>query len=160
MRVFCVIAAVGILGSGVLWWQSSKPTIEQTGAPLSRGDAEQKCPIPLPREAQNIYYAYYSDVTAHQCFVRFEAPYEIGVAHVDIVFRDHAKKMNWSFTSPGSVAIKEPPTLPLDPLPGLRTDWFDIEKIRRGRTFGELKSWQPQIWIDADRNLFFYCLTD
>lgn len=154
-----LVSAV-LMATGAAWWQTSKPTIEQTTKPLALEEARSKCPISLPDEAKNIQYAYYSDVTVHQSFVRFEIPYEIGVAHVEAVFREHARRMKWPFESPAEGAITKPPQLSLTPAPELRIGWFDIESIRHGKTYGELNSWQPQVWIDTDRNLFFFCLTD
>ena len=160
MRAVSLLLSTALLAGSAVWWQTSKPTIEQTTRPLALEEARPKCPISLPREAKNIQYAYFSDATVHQSFVRFEVPYEIGLSHVDEVFREHARRMNWAFKRPAALAITEPPRLSLTPFPELRIGWFDIEKVRHGKTYGELNSWQPQVWIDTDRNLFFFCLTD
>lgn len=160
MRSITLLTTTVLLAASTVWWQASKPTIEQTTKPLALEEARSKCPISLPREAKNIQYAYYSDATVHQSFVRFEVPYEIGLSHVDEVFREHARRMKWTFKSPAEVALTEAPSLSVTPMPQLHVGWFDVEKVHRGKTYGELNSWQPQVWIDVDRNVFFFCLTD
>ena len=105
-------------------------------------------------------YAEYSDWIVYHCYVRFEVPHEIGLVYARRVFREHAKKMKWSFREPVRVPIQPPVTFDFDPPPELQIAWFDVNQIRNGETFGELNSWQPQVWIDFDRNLFFFCLTD
>src|SRR5688572_15683135 len=116
MRAVSLLASTILVAAGPVWWQT-KPTIEQTTKPLALQAARSKCPIPLPDEATNIQYAYYSDVTVHQSFVRFEIPYEIGVSHVEAVFREHASRMKWPFKSPAEGAIINPPRLSLTPAP-------------------------------------------
>ena len=160
MRAMALLVSTVLLLASVAWGQTSKPTIEQTTKPLGLGEARRKCPIALPKEAKNIQYARYSDWAVHQSFVRFEIPYEIGVSHVQAVFREHARRMKWPLKSAAERPITKPPQLSLTPAPELRIGWFDIGKIRHGKTYGELNSWQPQVWIDTDRNLFFFCLTD
>jgi hypothetical protein len=160
MRPIRLLVATILLAASTVWWQASKPTIEQTTRPLALKEARQKCPIALPEGAMNIQFAYYSDATVHQSLVRFEVAFEIGVFHVDEVFREHARRMGWSFKSPAGRAITEAPSLSLTPMPQLHVGWFDVEKIHHGKTYGELNSWQPQVWIDEDRNVFFFCLTD
>lgn len=155
-----LLVSIVLLTANTAWGQASKPTIEQTTKPLGLEEAGRKCPIPLPKEAKNIQYARYSDWAVHQSFVRFEVPHEIGVAHVEKVFREHARRMKWRFRSPTERAITKPPRLSLTPASDLRIGWFAIGSIRHGKTYGELNSWQPQVWIDTNRNLFFFCLTD
>jgi hypothetical protein len=160
MRLITLLVATIALAGSTVWWQVSKPTIEQTTKPLALEEARQRCPIALPEGATNIQFAYYSDATVHQSFVRFEVAFETGVSHVDRVFREHAERMKWSFKSPAEHAITEAPSLSVTPMSQLHVDWFDLEKVHHGKTYGELNSWQPQVWIDADRNVFFFCLTD
>jgi len=158
MRTYFAVAVIA-LSVAACRLSSVKAEVVQVSSPLSRSEAD-KCPIPLPEGATNIYFAYYSDPPVYQCFVRFEAPYDQALAHVEVVFRNHARAMNWPFRMPNSSAITETPRLDFQPLKDLHVGWFDIGGIRKGITFGELNSWQPQIWIDTERNAFFFCVTD
>jgi len=147
------------LVAGLVWFVL-RPNVEQTSRPLSFQEARSKCPIPLPAGARNVQFAFIQDWIYYQCFVRFEVNYDEGVAHAENVFRDHAEQMKWKFTEPRREPITSPPSPGISPDRALRVEWFDVAKIRSGISFGELNSWQPQVWVDKDRNLFFYCLTD
>jgi hypothetical protein len=158
MRTVLAFTVV-LVAAGASFWKNSKPDIFETRAPVTIQGA-QKCPIPLPPNARNVYFAYYSDAPVYQSFVRFELPYEEGIAQVEKVFRAHAAAMRWPFRMPVRKAISETPQLDFKPVKALHVSWFDIGRIRNGVTFGELNSWQPQVWIDKDRNLFYFCVTD
>ena len=142
------------------WWETAKPEIVRIDKPISADEAKGRCPIALPPEAKNVYYAVYSHVIAYESFVRFEIPYAKGIEFAEEVFKAHARKMGWSFTKPQTLQLSGKPELDFEPRKELKVSWFDIQGIRKGVTIGKLVSWQPQVWIDEERNLFFYCLTD
>jgi hypothetical protein len=162
LRIYWIrltIVTIFVAGSlGCL--RHSRPQITQTTEPLSFEQARGKCPITLPPEAKNIEYAIRSDVTTIESFVRFDIPYEKGIAYASEVFKEHAKILNQDVDIPQPREITKPPRLDFQPDSDLHVNWFDIDKIRHGVVFGTVAGWKPQIWIDKDRNLFFYCLTD
>ena len=137
-----------------------KPQIRQTIKPLSLEEARAKCPITLPPEARNIQYPLRADVTTIESYVRFEIPYEKAVAYAPEVFKEHAKIMQTDVEIPEPREIATRPRLNFESDSDLHVTWFDIQNIQHGVVFGVVASWRPQIWIDKDRNLFFYFLTD
>jgi hypothetical protein len=63
----------------------------------------------LPPEAKNIQYALRADVTTIESYVRFEIPYEKGVAYAPEVFKEHAKIMKGEVEIPEPREITKPP---------------------------------------------------
>lgn len=158
LALIIVTAALFWRGLGYITYPA-KPEVLQTERAVQLKDA-QKCPISLPSTAKDIYYASYSQFSVSQIFVRFEVPYEDAVLHAQRLFREYAARDGRVTEVSDPRPIIEPPELRIEPLPELHVGWFDIEHIHNGVTFGDINVGGPRIWIDKDRNLFFYCLTD
>jgi hypothetical protein len=128
--------------------------------PLSYAQAirEKDIAFPLPPSSHNINYAMYADWQAYQRLVRFEAPMEDCIRHIDVVLAWHAKMHKWTSSYP-RVEVTSVEQHGGDTEMGA-TPWFDVDKIRHGIYTGKNSSHTPEIWVDTDRGVFYYCETD
>ena len=128
--------------------------------PLSYAQAikEKDIDIPLPQSRRNINYAMYGDWQAYQRFVRFEAPVEDCIHHIDIVLAWDDKLYKRTSSYPRMTVSGA------EPHDGDRTmgriPWFDVDKIRHGIYTGKASSHTPEIWVDTDRGIFYFFETD
>ena len=107
------------------------------------------CPIVAPSFATNLRFASYSQDVAHAEYVRFDAPASAAQAWAMGYFKQIGPLTRMDHI--------EPPVVHWD----RKTDlsWFDVNNIKHGLSAGG-GSWLPQIWIDLDRNVFYYRLED
>jgi len=126
---------------------------------LSWAEANARCRFPLPAGAANISFAEWKMGMGYEFYFRFEAPVQACLSHVPtaLAFGDAG----------GAVASKPAPTLvpittPPSPLRSSKFDlsWFDVECIRNGMTTGGCGSHAPVVWVDTDRGVFYYMVTD
>ena len=114
--------------------------------------------FPLPPTSHNINYAMYADWQAYQRLVRFEAPSEDCIRHIDAVIAWHNKQHKQTSSYPPTEVTTVVPhdgDQTMGPTP-----WFDVDKIRHGLFAGKDSSHTPQIWVDRDRGVFYYFETD
>ena len=128
--------------------------------PISYAQAikEDDIDFPLPAASHNINYAMYGDWQAYQRFVRFEAPVEDCIRHIDVVLAWNDKMYKRISSYPRiEVASVEPHRgdSMMGPVP-----WFDVDKIRHGIYVGKASSHTPEIWVDRDRGVFYFYETD
>jgi len=128
---------------------------------LTLAQAQKECPIPLPAGATNISFARWGEGTGFEDYVRFEAPPQICLAHVAVVLsgpQSSAARGATSAPSPRTSKITSSPS----PIRSANVDvsWFDVQNIRSGVTAGEGGSHKPTIWVDTERGVFYYHLTD
>ncbi len=127
--------------------------------PLTYAEAQKKRDIdfPLPQSSRNIYYGMYADWQAYTLLVRFEAPVEDCLKHIKTVLDWHNAMHKRSSTYPSVevTSVEDPGTGWLAPAP-----WFTPETITRGVYTGESSSHAPQIWVDLDRGIFYFKVTD
>lgn len=163
----CVALLVGA-GAGVLLvarqhLRSASSPPKQTAfalsEPVSLEDARQQLSIPLPDGAANILYGQYAELSAHEFVLRFEAPVEVCKSHAEVLINRHNRDNPGSRVSGELREITEPPPTILAQ-PPLNITWFDIDNIRNGVVTGEVGSHQPRIWIDTERGVFYYIVTD
>jgi hypothetical protein len=148
---------LGLLG--LVFWALFLPHTTQTDGPISLAEAEE-CPIPLPDSAARIQFYDWFMLNLFQEYVKFEAPAEDCRAHVDVVLRE------WREVFDNLDKPYGPPE-PVDPHPLSRTSphpsapaWFDPQTIQTGLHYRGHGSGYPDIWIDTQRGIFYYQLTD
>lgn len=134
-------------------WSLFFPHKSQTSGPVSLRDADG-CPIPLPPEARNIQYYKYSHWIEFREFVRFEASAEVCKSHVAKVVAKW-RESHGDYVAPGPL---EPIS---DSVDSYKTApaWFDVSSIKSG-FHANGNSSTPTFWIDTDRGVFYYKMTD
>jgi len=181
LRITLWAALTGI-GSAVLifavlmalfFYMMSDKVTDHYSIPLTVEQARQQdCPIPLPDSAHNVQWVFAAGgLQALEILVRFEAPVDVCRAHVQTVFDAWTK--HWFERGAQGQRMNPWPPSPLMPLSSLtskpapedhdmagRATWFDVDHITKGSTAGVVGGSGPQIWIDEDRGIFYYKLTD
>jgi hypothetical protein len=127
--------------------------------PLTYTEASQKKDItfPLPTSAHNIYFGIYGEWQAYTMIVRFDAPVQDCIKHIDTVLAWDDK--NYSRTSSYS-RVTVTNVEPVDAGFLTPTAWFTPDKITHGIHVGEGGSHVPQIWVDSDKGTFYFRETD
>jgi hypothetical protein len=149
-------------------------TIWRADIPLDFKEAEiqNKCPIPLPREATHIQYVNFYEYGGFMHCVRFEAQPSVCKAHAAHLiqrFNEQKKVADSSKAEP----------LPVQPGPvdkGIATSmahyvredveeqaraaWFVPESVAEGELWGRSGSHTPVIIIDTVNGVFYYLRTD
>jgi hypothetical protein len=152
--------AIGVLGLvGFAVWVFVFPHETKTDGPVALQQAKH-CPIPLPQSARNIQFLKQSQWISYIEYVRFEAPPQDCLDHVKVVldaWRKHADPSVYPDPDPMEI-IKTPPYRDLV-AEQAGVNWFDIDNIKRGVTRSG-GSGVPAIWIDTERGIFYYRLTD
>jgi hypothetical protein len=130
---------------------------------LALDQAQKVCPIPLPISATNIWIATYYHFQALGEYVRFEAPAEDCKEHVRSILTQHRERFEHlrGHFDEGEWREITPTNRPQIAIVGFRNglSWFDVEHITNGVTMGGGPC-IPQFWVDYDRGIFYYCLTD
>lgn len=129
-----------------------------TTRPLSRSELTASLlPVPIPPEASDIQFAEYREWQAYEMYVRFRAPTDVCGAYAKaLIDNQNAKpqtkrisEFRTMTTAPAKVSSTE-----------LSIDWFTPDTIKTGSEAGDDGSWNPRIWIDSERGIFYYRLTD
>ena len=153
-----VSAVLGIVAAKALFfWMMEDKVVDNYSKPLTVEQARQEnCPIPLPDSARHVQFVYASGgLQALEILVRFEAPVDVCRGHIAIVFGANQPAVLPLQLTP----IKSTPAPEDHDMVG-RATWFDVERIKNGTSTGPAGDWEPQIWIDEDRGIFYYKLTD
>lgn len=132
------------------------PRVNRTTKALSLEDAREKCPIALPDGAANIRFFERGQWIAYTSLVKFEAPVEICKQHARNLLESH--NMENSDRNPISTQLQKLSSRPTKKT--FYTEWFDVHNIEKGLCGGKIGSHCPQIWIDEERGIFYYCYTD
>lgn len=127
--------------------------VTKIDSPLMLDQARKELNFPLPDEASDIYYAQYRQLFAYEYKIKFNAPVEVCKSHALLLIRQYNQK-NPNRTIPLEFSeISESTQLMQEyTYPPLNIIWFDLQNIQNGLTIGS----NPMIWIDTDRNLFYY----
>jgi len=143
------------------------PSWKTQNAPVSVEEARKLgCPILLPDSARNVQFAWYDQWVISQTYVRFEADPAVCHAHAKTLVEDNVKRVAdipvsnqtdlTSLTSAPQNSLLQPGRLnPLGSLP-----WFNIQDIKHGSFRHGIVSYDPDIWIDDDKGIFYYRNTD
>jgi hypothetical protein len=125
---------------------------QHTSSPVSLSVARPNCPIPLPDSATHIQYSAWSRWIAHETYVRFEAPTSDCLEHASKVLQPYAKEYGSSVVS--SIAVSPPDEFPKSEESGPR--WFDLGRFSGGVVFGLSNHWGPVVWVDTNRQCFYF----
>jgi hypothetical protein len=145
-----VAAVVGALGRAAALtndFRVYEPAPFATATQASTG-----CGIPVPPEAKNIRVAGWSQWIAHEEYLRLEAPVPVCLRHAAVLV-------------PGEALAPVPADqLAADarpPRPGIFQDlsWFDLGAARNVVGAGG-GSQRPRVWVDQNRGVLYYRLTD
>jgi hypothetical protein len=118
----------------------------------------KKLDFPLPKGCSNVNYAMVMDWQLYDCYVRFEAPVDVCLRHMDtvIAWENQVYKTNRVYPTTEMTHFAEggggDQTIP--------ASWFDLDKIHHGVEAGTGDSHQPKIWVDTNRGVFYYHETD
>ena len=154
-----MVSLLILLFIGFCIWAIAFPHESSTSGPVSLDDATG-CPIPLPDSARNIQYFTRFHWQAFSDFVKFEAPVKDCLDHVDVVIADWQEDYDGRSLGRPLSPIAEP----IQPIHfvvdehGL--DWFDPHTIKEGESAGAGGSCRPRIWVDTQRGIFYYMMTD
>ena len=133
--------------------------VKRYDEPLSYAEATKAKHIdfPLPPSSSSIYYAIYADWQAYTRLVRFDAPPEECLKHIDAVLAwdNEVHKRTSIYPRIQVTQVAHPGTGFLTP-----THWFTPETITRGIYTGEDSSHKPQIWVDLEKGTFYFKATD
>jgi hypothetical protein len=150
-----LIVGVAILVGFFLWMTHA--SIDQSKGPTSRDEALSHCSIPLPPSAHNVQYASYAaGLQEGHFYVRFEAPVADCYSNAKAVFAERAKQSP-HYVIPAFQPVSHPER---EKSSDLRIDWFDNDQIAKGVVAGTGWSWEPRIWIDENRGIFYYEVND
>jgi len=141
------------------------PRTEVTERPLTVPEAVAVCPIPLPISATEVYVASSrvgGFAGAH--LVRFRAEEDVALSLAQLVIAKYNEGESGArVLSTMPTPIESGPKLPdllAYRLAPERVPWFDVERIHRGYTLGAGGARQPWFWIDTERGLCYYRMTD
>lgn len=160
-----ILLVLGVIACASLANFDSKPSLWHTDGPISAEEANKRFSmhLPFPTGAKNVQVAGYSQFVAFEEVARFEASPEVCSEYALALLRAHNAK--WATDPRMNVPVelrpldKPPERVKTDPL--VPAQWFDVEKIRRGFVAGgRSPSHTPCIWIDAERGIFYYHITD
>lgn len=151
-----------VLGASIAFvlHRCSQPDyLKRFDAPLTFAQAikESDIDFPLPPSSSKIYYAMYGDWQAYTRIVRFEAPVDDCIRHIDTVieWNDKMYKRTSSYPRTKIFSVERQGAGWLEPAP-----WFAPETITNGLYVGESASHRPQIWIDLHRGIFYFSECD
>ena len=135
--------------------------VTKVDSPISLEQAREEVPLPLPDEASDIYYSHFRYFMAYDFKVKFNAPLEVCKSHaMDIIQKYNENKNDWDRpVALEFIVISEPLSQSQDSedtYPPLNITWFDTYNIENGLEIGD----NPTIWIDTDRNIFYYSASD
>ena len=134
-----------IVGGGTFAWFSWGPDfLVRYDRPLNYEQAikEKDIDFPLPASSRNIYYGMYGDWQAYTRLVRFEAPVEDCLKHIDAVIAWNDKMYQRTFLYPRVQVthVDQVSAGNLNPAP-----WFYPGGLTRGLYIGESSSHTPEI---------------
>lgn len=128
------------------------PQVLKTRSPVSLAAARKDCPIPLPDTAKNIQYAAWSQWIAHETYVRFDAPASDCLTQATAVLQPYAQQFGSSVVSR---EVSGPPES-FHASDKLDVQWFDIGKFTKGVVFQLSDHHGPAVWVDTNRQCFYF----
>jgi len=156
-RRIAFVAVLVILASFV--WAIFLPHETKTSQSVSL-DHAGGCPIPLPPTASNIQFYKHVQFNFFSEFVRFEAPVDDCIKHIESVRAAWGKEFDYlRYRFEPARSLDEPP-MPQTLAQERGVTWFDPHNIRKGLTAGGGGSGIPNIWVDTERGVFYYELSD
>ncbi len=117
----------------------------------------------VPKSARWVRSSEWGQWLSYDAQVRFEAPLVDCLEAAEAVIAAHKKEMpelsGFDYTQK-TIDAEHGLASPRAGFDDENKWWFKPESIKRGVYFGQASSHNPQIWIDADRSIFYYKRTD
>ncbi len=160
--LFIVLGLIIVL-SCLIFYKCSQPDqpdyLKRYDNPLTYSQAMKESDIdfPLPASSSDIYYGMYADWQAYTRIVRFTAPVEDCISHIDkvIEWSDSISGRKSSFPRIKVTHVDLQGAGWLEP-----AAWFKPETITNGLYVGDNASHVPQMWIDLDKGIFYFSESD
>lgn len=118
------------------------------------------CPIDLPPSAHNLYVSEQGAWLAHHCEVRFDATVEDCIATADRVKVRFADEFDRELQEPFRIDRERGVVPPSDLVVSRRKWWLTTNSIRNGLYYPGGGSSEPEVWVDTDRGVFYFRVTD
>jgi len=150
---------VVIRGIQIITHYLEKETIRKSDSPLTLNEAKTKINFQFPKSAKNIYFADYNQWIVKEFLMKFDASLEDCKSFSLNLIEKHNQEAPKRKIPNELFKIEKSPD-PFSPQPSLKVKWFDIDRIKHGFYAGKNASHTPRIWIDSDRNKFYYLYTD
>lgn len=142
----------------LLVWAIFFPHVTKTSGPVSLDQADD-CPIPLPQGAKNIRFYKRFQFNFFVEFVRFEAPADVCLKHIRPAL-SACETFDYLRDEVEPVRDLEKPPHRKFFAQEFGVTWFDPHTIRKGVTAGGGGSGIPTIWVDTERGVFYYEVSD
>lgn len=139
---------------------SAEDFVTASEEPMTLDEARQQLRFELPEGANNIMYSQYAYWIAYEFTLKFEAPPEVCKKHALLLIENYNRD---NPDRPLRVELREldEPPNPIPSSPPTNVTWFDVHKIKNGFFAGSSTgSHKPRIWVDADRGVLYYRMTD
>jgi len=127
-------------------------------------------PIQVPRSASWIRCSEFGYWLAYDLQVKFSAPYEDSLKTAESILAKHRAEAKLHQPDYVRIEIKNGRYLTPSGEDVVSFEehargqgskwWFRPDRVKNGIFIGERGSYVPQIWIDRDRNIFYYRETD
>ena len=134
--------------------------ITKVDLPITLEQARKDLKFSLPDEATDIYYAHYKQWISYDFMVKFKAPLEVCKSHALAIIQEYNENEKNPDRYISGLTFFADLSFPKVSSQPLNVTWFDLHKIEKGFITREAGPMQPMIWIDADRNLFYYRMMD
>lgn len=151
-RLTWAILLLIILLVGLSAWDLLSLHVSEPAGPVSISQAEAFIEVAIPPTARNIRIAGFSQWMQYERHVRFEAP----VADCEIVA---SRVLDGSAMIPVSTEELSHVVVSARPFVFRDLSWFDLRSAKNVVTGGGGPS-KPCVWIDRDRGVFYYQLSD
>lgn len=145
-----------VILSCLIAYRCSQPDyLKRYDDPLTYSQAMKETDIdfPLPTSSSEIYHGVYADWQAYTRIVRFTAPVEDCISHVDRVIEwnngIHGRKSSLPRVEVSHVDRQGAGWL--EP-----AGWFTPETITNGLYIGDSTKSGPEMWIDLDKGIFYF----
>ncbi|MEO8614590.1 MAG: hypothetical protein ABI600_05565 [Luteolibacter sp.] len=155
----CFVVILGIAFCLLLYRCSQPDYVVRFDKPLTYEEAVKNPDVdfPLPATSSEIYYGMYADWQTYTRIVRFKAPVEDCISHIDSVIKwdERMYHRTSSYLRKKVSRVDHQGAGCLEP-----AKWFTPETITDGLYEGKDSSHTPQIWVDLDRGIFYFKVTD
>ena len=151
--------AIVLAVPALLVWAIFLPHVTKTSGPVSLDQADG-CPIPLPQGAKNIRFYKLFQFNSFVEFVKFEAPADVCLEHIKPTLIAWGETFDYLRDRVEPVRDLEKPPYRNIFAEEFGVTWFDPHTIRKGVIAGGGGSGIPTIWVDTERGVFYYQVSD
>jgi hypothetical protein len=149
-KLFVRVAVLGV----IVWflWSLFGFHVTESRGPINASKAESITGLTLPREANNIRAASYSQWIEYGQYLPFETPVDVCLHYASTVAPGAATEQADEIDLKNGARLVRPGTFD-------DFTWFDLDKAQNVVTAGGGPS-RLQVWVDQTRGVFYYRKTD